>query len=433
MCVVRSLATRLSLAEWIVITILALVLLSPFSCWRRGDDEGVTVKLWFFGLPGDAELIEKALVEYRRRRPDVRVVMSTLPGKGYLQKLLPAMQANAAGDVVFLHWSMVAEVAAKQALLSLGELVAADAYDIDDLFEGSTLPYTYDGQLYAMPFRGSTMVLFYNRDLFDAAGLRYPDDEWTREDFLAAAKRLTIREDGRVVQIGCMPDEPTSWVYSAGGTYASDDLSELRFTDPRTLDGLRFYVELRTRHGVTASNMDADGADPTAVNVFEAGNVAMLISGPWELGTFAHIDDFRWDVALFPKGPAGRHTRYAGVGFGVWSGTKVPGEAWELVKFLCGRDAGRVFRNAPTDVPARRSVAESPEFLKPDEYVWDMGAFLRAMNPQHTTLRTFPRSNRWMEVRRHLTSKLDEVLINGRDLGEAMAELEDEVAALLAN
>lgn len=419
---------KLSGTECLVLGVLALAVLSPVSCWRQEQDGRTELRVWCFARPQDLRLYEQAARAYERHHPDIRVTVSAFPGESYLQKLLPAMQAGAAGDVVLLHWSMICEVAAKGALMPLEDRVASDAYDVEDFFPGSMMPYIYDGHLSALPLRGSTMVLFYNKDLFDVAGVDYPHDDWTREDFLSAAQRLTIRENGRVVQIGCVPEEPTSWIHSAGGLYASDDLSSLRFTDPKTLDALQFYVDLRNRHRVTPANMGAGGQDPTGVNVFDTGRVAMLISGPWEVGTFSQIRDLRWDVALFPKGPGGRQTRYAGIGFGIWSGTSHPEASWDLVKYLCSAESSRLTSQLPTDIPARRSVAYSRDFLKP-QYAWDMQVFLRAMEPEHTTLHVFPRSSLWSEVRRRFTRTLDEVLIEGKDLPAAMADLEEEVAS----
>ncbi len=418
---------RLSGTECLVLGVLALIVVSPLSCWRREQDGRTELRLWCFARPQDLLLYEQAVRIYERNHPDVRVVVSSFPGESYLQKLLPAMQAGAAGDVVLLHWSMISEVASKGALMPLEDRVAADAYDVADFFAGSMAPYTYDSHLCALPLRGSTMVLYYNKDLFDAAGVAYPHDDWTRDDFLAAAQRLTVHEDGRVVQIGCVPEEPTSWIHSAGGSYASDDLSELRFTDPRTLDALQFYADLRNVHRVTPANMGGDGQDPTGVNIFDSGRVAMLISGPWELATFSHIRKFRWDVAMFPKGPEGRQTRYAGIGFGIWSGTSKPDAAWDLVKYICSAESSRLTSQFPTDIPARRSVAYSRDFLKP-QYAWDMHVFLRAMEPEHATLHVFPRSSLWAEVRRRFMRTMDEILIEDRDVAAAMADFEEEVA-----
>lgn len=419
---------QLTGTEGIVLTILVLLILSPFSCWRRDQDLRRTLTLWLSGNPHEIDLYQDALDEYERRRPDLRVVMTPIPASGntFLSKVLPAMQAGTSGDVLLLHWSMISEIASKNALLPLDDQIEADQYDMEDLFEGSTMPYMFHENLYAMPFRGSTMVLFYNKDLFDAAGLVYPDDNWTRDDFLVAAKRLTIRDRGHLV-VGCMPEESSSWIYSAGGLYASDDLSEFHLTDPRTLDGLQFYVDLVTRHRVASPEL---GQEFSEVNTFESGRLGMMISGPWKLETFAHIQKFRWGVALFPKGPDGRHTRYAGNGFGIWSGTEYPDEAWDLVKFLSSREVAKMLCAVPTDIPARRSIAYSSHFLKP-EYSWDMKVFLRAMEPSHATLHTFPRSNLWMEVRRRFMGKVEEILIDDLELEPALTQFEEDIREYL--
>ena len=69
---------------------------------------------------------------------------------------------------------------------------------------------------------------------------------------------------------------------------------------------------------------------------FEAGRVAMAITGPWRIPDYQFLDRFRWNISLVPKGPAGRQTRYAGTGLSIWKDTPKPEAAWELVKYLVG-------------------------------------------------------------------------------------------------
>ena len=421
----RLLDDRLSGPELMVLFVIGFTVLAPFSCWRIDHDQREPLRIWMFGQPEHLKAMQRVVQQYQEQNAQIRLVLDHITAD-YLTKLLPALQAGAVGDVLYLHWSMITEVAAKGALASMEDLVAQDQYDMTDFFPGSTAPYTFEGHLYAIPFRGSTMLLFYNKDLFDEAGVAYPSDDWRWDDFLEAAKKLTIVEQGAVKQVGCVPEEPTAWIYSGGGRYASDDLKQLYFTDPNTLRALQFYMDLRNKHKVTPQTMSSMGTDPLEVDVFENGRVAMYISGPWELDRYAHIKRFRWNVALFPKGPAGRQTRYAGTGFGIWSGSRHQDEAWKLVKYLCGPEAGKSLSRIPTDIPARRSIAYSEAFLRPD-LPWDMEAFLRAMEPKNATVRVFPRSPHWNWVRERFGEHFDEVLFNDQDLAETMRRLEQRV------
>ena len=427
----RLLDDKVSGVELIALVLVGAIMLAPFSCWRLGEDMAKPMVVWMFGKADDFRPLRRVALQWEKEIGKTRLEIVHVPhGNVYMQKLLPALQANAAPDALFLHWSMVSQVAAKGALEPLDQLIERDQYDLDDLFPGSTSPYTIDQQLYAFPFRGSTMVLFYNKDMFDAAGIEYPNDEWTWDDYLRAAQKLTIVKDGFNVQVGCEPEETSSWIYSAGGDYASDDLSELYFSDPRTLQALQFFVDLRNKYKVTLRDVNPGSDRPMKIDEFENGLLAMKISGPWELERYQFIKQFRWGVALFPKGPAGRHTRYAGTGFGVWSGSSHKEQAWDFVKYMCSVETAQALASSATDVPARRSVAYSKEFLNPN-YSWDMSVFVRALEPEYNTLHVFPRTPLWLEFRQLFGEHYDEVLLDGKDLKSSMELLERRIRGIL--
>ncbi len=428
----RRFFEQLSVLKVIIVVGLACLAASPLMCRRRPQDEHrVIVKLWIHGQPESTKLLERAAALFEQKHPNIDVKIETQVSRGWVDKYLAAMQAKSCGDVLYVHWKRVPEFASKNSLVPLEELARRDNYDLDAFFPGSVDAYRYGEGLYAIPCLGSTMVMFYNKDLFDEAGLDYPNDEWTWDDFLTAAKKLTIiDEHGRIKQVGCGPYDPATWIWSAGGRFASDDCSELYLTDPKTIAGLQFYVDLKNKHKVTTRGMGFFGDDPAAVDVFEKGRIAMDINGPWMLTKYAPIKQFKWDVALFPKGPAGRHTRYAGMGFAIWSGSKKQQLAWELVKFMCGPQSSMILADTLADVPARKEAAYSPVFLK-KEYPWDQTAFLRSQEAQYATIRTFPQSVRWPSVYRYFTDEGDLILSGVKTVEQGMADAESSARQLV--
>lgn len=415
---------RISGVELLIVMVLVAILIAPFSCWRTQIEQRQTLNVSVFGDPPHFKNLKKIASDFERDHNNIRVVLDhTYVGEEYKTKVLASAQAGAATDVIYLHWSMVTEIASKNTLLPLDDLIEHDNYDMDDYFPGSTEAYTYNGRLYGIPFKGSTMVLFYNKDLFDAEGLAYPNDDWTWKEFLDAAIRLTKYEGGRVIQIGCIPYDPASWIWSGGGNYGSDDLDSLSFTDPRTIQAIQFFVDLRNKYKVTPRKMDLKQADITRVNVFESGRVGMEVAGPWKLQVYAPIRNLNWDVALFPKGPAGRQTRYAGTGYAISSTTTQKDIAWKYVKHLCGVETANLLAKELDDLPARRSVAYSDVFLRED-YGWNMKTFLRAMEPDISTIRIFPRSVYWGWVKQRFDEHLEQAGVNNEDISLMMRQVE---------
>lgn len=410
----KLLNDRISAYEAVTLCVMAVLAMAPFCCWRRpAGDESERLTLWAAIGTDDATVFRKIILDFEKTHPDVRVKFGVFTHRSFDEKLLASMQAGTAPDVFYIHYSRIAEYAAKSVLEPLDEYIRRESYDLKDFFPASIEAYKFKGTMYGMPIQGSTMALFYNKDLFDAAGEEYPDDTWTREKFLEVAKKLTHIRDG-VRYIGCAPYDVASWLWSGGGSYGTDDLSQLHFTEPKTIAALQFYVDLCIKHRVTPKSIDWLGKDPSRTNVFENGKIGMAVSGPWSLRKYMNQCRFSWDVALFPTGPEGRQTRYAGMGYSMWAGGNHKKLAWELLKHLCNAQSSSMLTEAGLDVPVRRSVAYSKAFLKPGKWEkLNMRAFLQAQEPEYAKVRFEPRAPAWQYIRREMFGREMDLALQG--------------------
>jgi multiple sugar transport system substrate-binding protein len=409
---------------------LALALVLPLTCRRLPDDTATRVSFWYYCPPETKPLMQRVVRNFETAHPGLKVdLLFSTGGNAYSRKVLAALQAGRCGDVLFLHWKQLPAIAGKGVLEPLGARAAREGYDLADFYKTALDAYTMDGQLYALPLQGSTVVLFYNKNLFDKAGLPYPSDDWTWDDLTRAAQKLTDR-DAQSPQIGLVPYDPASWVWSAGGDYATDDLRTLCFTNAATLAGFQFYFDLRDRYKVTVRNMNQYGEDPMGLNVFRSGRVAMEVSGPWNLAKYCEIEDFDWDVVLFPKGPAGRQTRYAGNGLVIWQKSPRKDSAWELVKHVCSRESMEILARGRQDIPTRKSVANSDAFMRVEgRKRWNIGALAKSTDPACATVRVFPHSPLWPEINDRLVENLDLALLGKLPLAEALRKTDAEARA----
>jgi multiple sugar transport system permease protein len=418
--------------EWLTLAFVVALVALPFLCERRSPESGVAeLRIWTAADPEAFRKARKAADEYEVAHPGVKLRLEQVAGD-MAQKYLSAMQAGNCADVFWLHWSMLPSYAAKGTLLPLDEFVKADRFDLDDFFSTMVEAYRYKGRLYALPHQGSTQMLIYNKDLFDKAGLKYPDANWTRDDFLEAAKKLTVRDaEGRSVQVGCLPGDWSSWVWSAGGELASDDLAEFRFSDPKTVDGLRFYMDLRNKWKVTTRDMTVRGEDPTKVDSFDSGRIGMQVTGPWVFDGYSKTLKFRWGVSVFPKGPGGRQTRFAGGAMAVWSGSRNKRAAWDYVKHVVSREAGEKDLSGYTEVPARRSLAYGAYSRKP--FPCDAKVVLDAVDPESSTVRVWPRSEKWSLLHGVVSGQLELALMGSVSLEDALRAIEERGRAALGH
>ena len=149
---------------------------------------------------------------------------------------------------------------------------------------------------------------------------------------------------------------------------------------------------------------------------FEAGRIAIDISGPWRIPQYQYLDRFEWDTALFPKGPDGRKTRYASVGFVIWKDSKQPELAWDLVKHMVGPEATAKMAQLGSDMPPQRSVSRQA-FIR-DDTPWSEGTFVESMEYD---VHLFPQELWWEDLYRFMLDDLDAALTGRESVEEALA------------
>ncbi len=220
--------------------------------------------------------------------------------------------------------------------------------------------FTRDGKQFGLPKYHGALALFYNKDLFDRYGVPYPDTSWTHDEYLQAMKQLTRPAEGdRPALYGSMMD--VSWdriqvhVNGWGGHFVDPaDPTHCMMGEPEALDALEWLRARMWDDRVMASLTAVDSLSPP--QAFLAQRAAMIEDGSWALKNILSEAQFRVGVAPFPSGPARQVTLASTDGFGIYAGTKHPQAAWELLKFLTGKEYGRAMAKANFLQPARASL-----------------------------------------------------------------------------
>jgi multiple sugar transport system substrate-binding protein len=388
------------------------------TTWVPADDMLV---IWVRDRPEQTAIYRESLNDYLAEHPEVRWRMEVIPSRAIRQKFLTGIDAGHAPDVVNLHWRSTPQAASTEQLLALDSLLIRDGIERDDFYPVGLRAYSYHGQLFGMPLKGSTVTGFYNRDIFDRYGVEYPTRDWTWEEMLAKAKKLTIDEDGDGLPdiYGLSPYDIANYVWSGGGRFVrwEDGRWMSNLDDPVTIEAVRFYVSLFTRHNVCPPRPGIRNEAPMSTYTFDAGRIAIELSGPWLIPDYQFLDRFEWDTLLFPKGPAGRNTRYAGTGLVIWKGTRRPEEAWRLVKHMTGPVATAKMAKLGSDMPPLRAVAQEA-FVNPETH-WEEEVFVESMNDD---IHIFPLELWWEDLYRHMLDELDPALTGRETVEEAMAD-----------
>lgn len=328
---------------------------------------------WF--LPMAHQLLE----QFHAGQPKIAVFYIPDPANVVDQMPLE-MQAGTAPDVFQGCCTHFPSWAQQGYTLDLRPYVKSDL-DSDTIADWDPVQYqalfTRDGRQYGLPKYHGALALYYNKDLFDRFHVMYPDASWNHDDYLGAMKLLTqdLNGDGKIDLWGSMIDvywdriqvhvngwgghfvdplDPTRCLMGETEALAALEWLRARMWDDRCMATLTDVERMSTRQA------------------FIASRIAMVEDGSWALKDILTNASFRLGIAPFPSGPIRKATLSTTDGFGIYAGTKHPDAAWELMKFLIGKDYGRAMARADFLQPARASILQ------------DWIGFVREQFPQQT-------------------------------------------------
>lgn len=315
--------------------------------------------------PSQLEIEAPVIAAFEAANPGVTVDIQAMPPKDYWPKLSAMAAAGDLPDVFAMSSGFVLDWAQAGNLANLDPIV--EGSDLSVYFEGALAPGMVDGSMYAFPQNWVAPVLYYNMDMFDAAGLAYPTADWGWEDVRSAAKALTLdaNNDGTPEQYGMWLygryAHIDGWVYRNGGRYlnAAGDRMEL---NPQAVNALSFLNDLVNTDRVAPAPQEMEGIRQQ--DVFPLGMAAMWVDGSWNIAGVRSTADaaMRWGIAPIPAGPdatpeTSAHYAWADM-LSIGANTAQGDLAWKFIQHMTGgaRSASDFLGGK---VPAYRAIAES--------------------------------------------------------------------------
>lgn len=337
----------------------ATAALALSGCAAGGDQDSgdVTISYTNFISNGGNEENLAAIVEaFEAENPDVTVDVTTLPYADYGTALQTDLAAGTVSDVFDIEYANYAQYQANGVLAEL-PIENADAYR-QSVLEA----YQTDGVQYALPSSFSTVVLFYNSDLFDAAGLEYPTTEWTWADEQAAAEQLTDQA------AGVWGDhQPVSFyeyykvLAQNGGEFLDDSGTKVAFNSPEGIEAAEWLVG---KSGTVMPTIEeGQGTPDFDTQLFTDGKLGMLHSGIWMFGAFAELP-FGWDIAVEPGNTQQASALFSNA-VGVSAGSEHVEAATKFAEFLTSSDVMIEARlDSGWELPATSDEAALASYLE---------------------------------------------------------------------
>ncbi len=419
------------MARTLTCAIAAILALAGTGCGGSGPrSDAVTLQV--FGDAQELAAYRQLVAAYERESGQKAELIAVPDREAHVQKLTTAFAGGSPPDVFLINYRNYASFAARGALEPLDlRLERSRTLDREAFYPQPLEAFTFRGALLCLPQNVSSLVVYYNRDLFRQAGLRDPEPDWTYEDFREAARKLTepfrAERDVRRYGVGVEPEivRLAPFVWSAGGDVVDDrdDPGRLEIDTPEGRAGLLAFLDLQGGDRLAPFEQEVE-AKPLDERFLD-GELGMFLSSRREVPTFRTIEDFDWDVAPFPRLGEPASVPHSDA-YCVAKGGRADA-AWRFVEFAAGPQGQRILARSGRIVPSLKRVATSRDFLNPGQRPRSSQVFLDAI----PIARRLPVASTWPEIEDAADLAIKRAYYTELTLDEALARLERETAPLL--
>jgi multiple sugar transport system substrate-binding protein len=396
-------------------TAVAVLAIAAAGC---GDSSGGAkasgeVQFLTFGDPEELEAFRDVIDGFEAVEPDVKVKLVEASDRDDLiARLSTSIAGGSPPELFLINYRFFGQFAAKGALEELEDrLESSKAFSESDFYAPALDAFRFgaDERITCLPQNASSLVVYYNRDLFARYGVAEPGDGWTWKEFTDAAVKLTkdTNGDGKTDLYGA-GIEPVlirlaPFLWSNGANLVKEDLSGFDLATPEAAEVLDEFFKLRVNYQVIPTEEEAQAEDDEAR--FMNGRAAMLFQSRRAVPALRTITSFDWDVASLPRFKEPTSILHSDA-YCMPKDGKNKDAAWKFVEFALGEEGQRIAAEAGRIVPSLRRVAESESFLDPDEKPKRSQVFLDAV--EH--VRAVPSISTWPEIEDAAEPVLEEAM-----------------------
>jgi multiple sugar transport system substrate-binding protein len=379
------------------IVFLLLVILALAACSRKegGGTENnteakkpVRLSMWMWDdiqVPAMQAMLNGFTAKY----PWITVELTSIPGAlaEYTIKMQSVLGTRDAPNVFWLFYTLAREYVPTGYIADLTQLINDDKdFDITALNAGVAATYTFDGKIYAIPKDLDPSVCFYNKALFDEAGVPYPNDNWTMREFAETARKLTR---GNIAGWSNATNDRMwyAFIWGNGGEIYNPDGTQAVINSPEAVEAVQNYLDIMN-NGWALNG--AQLAEMSTSSAFVSELCAMTVDGSWSISIFADALGDKLGITELPSGKTGKGTTINGLGYATTTFNSYPEETWLLLSYLGSAEAQAM--QVEVAIPAADAVAEKwadvypnlnvQPFVKALEYARHIP--LAAKNPSRT-------------------------------------------------
>lgn len=413
----------------IVCALLALVLIFSMVCASASAEKKVSITMsnWLEAEEATAAIFQEMLNDFMAENPDIEVESIAIPFGNYKDQVLIAAVAGNAADVIMGNSVMMAAFQGAGALAKLDDLASPEL--ISDIYPGYLSGTTYNGEIRAISWAPHPIVIYYNKELYEKAGLDPEKAPETWDEMTEHARKIAaLGKDeggnkiyGLGISTGKISNTGTMFngiLYSFGGGFI-DDAGNVTVNTPENIEALQ-YTKTLCDEGVIPVGLNT--ADLRGL--FAAGQLGIIFDG--DMGRNAYrassgigeAFDEKMGVAIVPVGKTGgSETIYTEHQLAVYDQSENKEAAMKLVEFLVGKSNMLKYHAANGVLSARESIATLPEMNE--------DSFMEVFNAQSATARPLPATNALFDnAMNEMNKAIERIVLNNEDVATVAAETE---------
>jgi len=306
----------------------------------------------------------KQIMDDFTAKTGIKVAISVVDWDNYWTMLAAGAQGGSLPDVFWMHSNESQRYMSNDMLLDITDKIKESSeIKVENYPEDIWGLYTWEDKYYAVPKDIDTIALWYNKKMFDEAGLEYPTADWTWDDMFEAAKKLT-KPDGSQYGLAIRNDNNQAGyynlIYDNNGYVISEDKKKSGYDDPKTIEAMQ-QLEQAIKDGVMPSleTMSENGEDV----LFTSGKVAMVPQGSWMIAAYRDNEytAANCDVVELPKSKTtGRRVSlYNGLGWAAAANGEHTEEAWKLLEYLGSKEAQQKQAELGVTMAAYKGISDA--------------------------------------------------------------------------
>ena len=371
--------------------------------------------------------LKQVIANFEKTNKNIKVKIQVTPYDQYFTKLQAAATGGAAPDVFWMNGPNFQLYASNGVLAPISDQIKKDGLDTSVYPKSLVDLYSLDGKQYALPKDFDTIGLWYNKKLFDDAGVKYPDATWTWTDLQDAAAKLTNKSKGIYGIPASLEGQQNFYntILQAGGHVLSADGKSSGYDDPATIKGLSFWTDL-IKSGSSPSLKQM--TDTLPLQWFESGKAAMFYGGSWNVIEFKKNEYTadKIDVAPLPKGEK-QGVVIHGLGNVISAKTKHSDAAWQFVKYLMEPAQNVEIVLSGGGRPAlRSSVLDNDRLMKEMKAHKCFAPFIKSAEPWKQ-----PANYRWAEFNATVLQVFADLWLGKQTVDQAIADAKPKFQAIL--